>query len=82
MIVVKNGQSNLSEVAYPPIDRVILQNISNDKTIKHPNRPFWKAIKWTKLDKTQYLKLIGDFRKVFHGKPFWLLEQYWFLTND
>lgn len=82
MVVVKNEQSNLSEVAHPPIDRLILQNIARDKAINHHNRQYWKAVNWTELDKAQYLRLIGDFREVFCGKPFWHLEQYWSITDD
>lgn len=82
MIVVQNVQSKLSNVAHPPIDRIILQNISKDTSINHPNRPYWKARNWTKLDKAQYMNLICDFRKVFDGQPFWQLEKYWTITND
>lgn len=82
MIVVNRGDSKLSEVAHPPIDRMILQNISKDKSIKHPNRQHWKAVNWTELDKSQYLNLIRDFRLVFNDKPFWHLEQYWTVTDD
>jgi len=82
MITVKNGNSKLSEVAHPPIDRMILQNISRDKTIKHANRQYWKAVNWTELDKAQYLNLIRDFRVILKGNPFWHLEQYWPITND
>jgi len=82
MTIVRKEQSSLSEVAHPPIDRMILQNISKDKTIKHPNRPYWKAINWTEMDKAQYLNLISDFRMVFQREPFWHLEQFWTITND
>jgi hypothetical protein len=82
MVVVKNGHSNLSEVAHPPIDRLILQNISKDKTFNYHNRQNWKALNWTEMDKVQYLQLIDDFRKVFRGKPFWYLEQYWSISIE
>lgn len=72
MVVVNNEHCGLSKVAHPPIDRFILQNVSKDKTIEHPNRPYWKAVNWTQLNKAQYLKLIDEFRQVLHGKPFWL----------
>lgn len=82
MAVVNDGDSRLSQVAHPPIDRMILQNISKDKTVEHPNRPYWKAVNWTELDKTQYLNLIRDFRVVFKDEPFWHLEKYWTVTDD
>ena len=37
MVVVKNEKCSISIVAHPPIDRMILQNISKDKSISDPN---------------------------------------------
>jgi hypothetical protein len=82
MIVVRNGQSKLSAVAHPPIDRMILKNISNDEGIKHPNRTGWKEINWTKMNKSEYKNLINDFRQVLSGQPLWVIEKYWPITND
>lgn len=82
MVVVNNGDSMLSFVAHPPIDRIILQNISKDKSINHPNRQYWKAVNWTELDKLQYLDLIHALRSIFNDKPFWHLERYWTVTDD
>jgi hypothetical protein len=82
MIVVRNGQSNLSSVAHPPIDRIILKNISKDNNINHANRTDWDNINWTQLNEDKYKKLIMDFRQVFDGKPFWVIEEYWSITND
>jgi len=82
MIVIINGDRKLAEVAHPPIDRIILQNISKDKGIKHPHRPYWKKVNWTELNKEQYLNLIRDFRSVFNDKPFWYLEQYWTVIDE
>ena len=82
MIIVQNNQTPLSAVAHPPIDRMILQNISKDKSINHPNRMYWKAINWTELNKSQYQNLINDLRQVVGDKPFWTIEKYWPITND
>jgi len=71
MVVVRNGTSKLSDVAHPPIDRIILKNISKDKNINHPNRTSWKSINWTELSKSKYITLINDFRQVLDGQPFW-----------
>ena len=82
MIVVQNDQNKLSDVAHPPIDRIILQNISKDENIEHPNRAGWKEINWTKLTRSEYKRLINDFRQVFDGKPFWIIEKYWIIPDD
>jgi len=82
MIVVQNDQTALSIVAHPPIDRMILQNISKDKSINHQNRMYWKAINWTELNKLKYQNLIKDFRQVINDKLFWVIEKYWTITPD
>lgn len=73
-IVVQNDQTALSIVAHRPIDRMILQNISKDKSINNQNRMYWKAINWKELNKLQYQNLIKDFRQVINDKPFGLLR--------
>jgi hypothetical protein len=82
MIVVRDGQSKLSAVAHPPIDRMILKNISKDESINHQNRRGWKEINWTEMNKSEYKNLINDFRQVFDGQPLWVIEKYWTITND
>jgi hypothetical protein len=82
MIVIQDTQNGLADVAHPPIDSIILQNISRDKAIDHPHKAYWKFIKWTQLDEVIYKQLIADFREVFVGKPFWLIEKYWALTDE
>jgi hypothetical protein len=72
MIMVQNDRSKLSDVAHPPIDRIIVQNISKDKNINHPNGTSWKKMNWTELNKSEYKKLIDEFQQVFDGKPFCL----------
>ena len=82
MVVVKNVSCSFSNVAHPPIDRIILHNIANDKTINHPNKANWKQIKWTQLNKSEYKRLVLDFRQLFDGDPFWTIEKYWTVQDD
>ena len=82
MIVIQVGVNNLSTVAHPPIDRIILQNISEDVNIIHPNKASWKKIKWTQLKKADYNNLIADFRHIFEGRPFWFIEEYWIVQDE
>ena len=63
MIVVRDGQSKLSAVAHPPIDRMILKNISKDESIKHQNRGGWKEIKWTKMNKSEIEGQVSTYDK-------------------
>jgi hypothetical protein len=82
MIVVQNDGNRLSDVAHPPIDRILLQNISKDKAITHPHKSGWKAIAWTALDKAAYTYLIADFKQVMGGKPLWAIEKYWIVQES
>ena len=82
MIVVQDNPNPLAAVAHPPIDSIILKNISKDEAINHPRKATWKYIKWTKLNETAYMQLINDFRQVFDGRPFWVIEEYWALEDD
>jgi hypothetical protein len=82
MIVVQDNRKSLANVAHPPIDRNILQNISKDETVNHSHKPYWKHINWTQLDEETYKQLITDFRQVLEGKPFWYIEKYWTLLDD
>ncbi len=82
MIVVHDNPIGLADVAHPPIDRMILQNIWKDKNINHPHKRYWKYINWTQLDGPSYKQLIADFRQVYEGKPFWFIEKYWVLTDN
>jgi hypothetical protein len=82
MIVVRNDASRLSEIAHPPIDRILLKNISRDITISHPNRAHWGEINWTQLTKPAYSRLVSDFKEVLQGRPFWTIEKYWVVEED
>lgn len=82
MVVVRNGQSQLSTVAHPPVDRIILKNICKDKTVNHINKAGWQKINWTALNRENYKKLIIEFRQLFDDEPFWAIEKYWSITNE
>jgi hypothetical protein len=82
MMVVQDEPNGLAEVAHPPIDSIILRNISGDKNISHPRKAYWKKIRWTLLDEEAYKQMITDFRQVCEGKPFWLIEEYWTIEDD
>lgn len=79
MVVIKNSDSDLAKAAHPPIDRILLQSISKDKSIDILYRKNWREINWTQLCKSEYLKLIDQLRRVIGSKPFWHLERYWSL---
>jgi len=70
-------QSSLSQVAYPPIDGRLLRNISQAGDVTCPDKDGLGKVKWTKLNRKDYYKLVERLRKCLpHGHPFWKLERF------
>jgi len=82
MVVLSALGSSIAKVAHPPIDRILLQNLSKEKTINHPRKRAWSKISWTQLTKPHYFKLISELRDVVGNEPFWKLEEHWTVTNE
>jgi hypothetical protein len=75
--------SRLSNIAHPPIDGILLSNLSRSKDLVSPHKVDWATIRWTKLGKEDYYKLIAELRAVLPGQlPFWRLEEYWTVTEE
>lgn len=72
-----------AKVIHPPIDRVLLHNLSRDDSFDRQLRRHWGNVTWTSLSESEYFKLIGQFRKSGLDTPaFWMLERYWNPTGD
>lgn len=69
--VIPDPECALSRVAHPPIDRILLSQISKCHKIFDDKLP-----NWTQLDQDKYTALINELR---HIEPdhFWKLERYW-----
>lgn len=62
---------------HPPIDRIPLQNFA--KKVRTENKDLYKFLKeilWTKMDKSEYFKLVNEIRSHL-GKFNWELEEFW-----
>jgi hypothetical protein len=70
-VIRDSGLSNLSKIAHPPIDHILLENLN-----KKFSSLRLSGIKWTQLNRDQYFELINKLRKLDY-KNFWELEQYW-----
>jgi hypothetical protein len=82
MIVVgPDAGSRLSAVIHPPIDRILLKNVTSSRVI--PSRMGrWRGTSWTSLDQSAYYALIADLRTILRrGEPFWKLEEHWTITR-
>ncbi len=71
-IVIKDsGLSNISKIAHPPIDNILLTQLHK----KHPELDV-SGINWTQLDEKKYFYLIKKLRTL-NMEYFWELEKYW-----
>jgi len=82
MIVNCDEHCSLSINAYPPIDSILLKNISKDIKLPKELRKKCEKIKWTFLDEVKYNNLINDLKTyVIFDQPMWYIEKYWTVTN-
>lgn len=71
VILCNKGQCHRSSVIHPPIDGILLRNLSI-----LPGLSDLKSTKWTQLKKDEYWKLAERLRNHF-GSFDWRLEHYW-----
>lgn len=83
MVVVGSDPGcSLASAAHPPLDRVMLQNLSSDSEIQSPYKHTWKNAAWTKLGEKEYYELVGQlFACLDADKPLWHLEKYWIVSR-
>ena len=82
VVIVAPGTSSLAQVAHPPIDRILLQNLSRSDEVESDHKAKWGNVNWTQLDAEAYYILIEQLRDVLPPEaPFWVLEQYWTVTQ-
>jgi hypothetical protein len=79
MIVIAGLEKTpLAYAIHPPIDRQLLQTVAGAKDIPH-----LRYVSWTQLEKDQYYALVHVLRQLLQeGQPFWMLEEYWPITDD
>ena len=83
VIIGPHSNSSLALVAHPPIDRILLRNISHASEIEPHFRERCRLINWTELDEQSYYDLVAQLRSCLRaGEPFWSLERYWTVTNE
>jgi hypothetical protein len=64
------------KLIHPPIDKILLDNISTIRGLEGIN-----LCRWTKLNKDGYWQIVEKIRN--HFKEFnWTLEEYWIPEKD
>ena len=83
VVVGPYSQSALARVAHPPIDRIILQNLSQEESLPNDVRMEFRRTNWTTLNQIKYVELIDLIKEhVPDLDPFWRLERHWIATDD
>ena len=74
VIIGKDSSCTLAKIAHPPVDRILLNNVSKAiPKVKHLGN-----VTWTKLDEDQYFIIIDTLRDLVpEGEPFWKIEKFW-----
>jgi hypothetical protein len=71
-----------ARVAHPPIDGILLSELSSSDGIKCGHRHAWGKVRWTQLDEATYYALIEELRSCAAAdEPFWKLERFWTVTK-
>lgn len=82
MLVLNNLSGEPAKYIHPPIDRILLKNITNKLLIEENDQRRIKAINWTHLQENDYFQLVGLLKKINGDRPFWQLEEHWTVTNE
>lgn len=78
-----HGGTKLADVVHPPIDRLLLGNLSKSDKVNSPHKRRWRNIAWTQLGEIEYYLLIEQLRSALGpNDPWWMLEEYWTVTDD
>lgn len=72
IVICNKGKSSKSKIIHPPIDSILLNNISK----KFSELKELKSIRWTQLNESKYWELVSKMR-TFFGDFNWKLEEYW-----
>lgn len=84
MIVVGGFNStSLASVAHPPIDAVLLRNLSRIPDYPRELRARWRQARWTQLNEAEYTELLLSLRVANpEPAPWWKIEEHWTVVNE
>jgi hypothetical protein len=77
MVVIPNMDSPQASFIHPPVDRILLQNLSKLNKIPRDHQMLLSRSSWTKFNLTEYIKIIAIIDTYLNGKPLWQIEEYW-----
>jgi len=74
-VIPSKGSSILAEVAYPPIDSILLQNLNRKHGLKL--KTTWSTFKWP-----DYEEKINLLNQYYPAIPKWKIEVEWKVSNE
>ncbi len=72
-VLPNKGKSKISKVAFPPIDRFLLNRLQKELGLKN--------VSWSKMEQQEYMETIETLKNFMKDEPFWKLEFYWDLNQ-
>ena len=83
VVIGGDPDCGLAQVVHPPIDSIMLQNLSRSAEVRSPHKQKWESVRWTQLSEEEYYQLVSElFVCVEPGMPLWRLEKYWTVTRE
>ena len=74
-VMPSKGTSNISMVAFPPIDSILLKKLVSEKEIDILNTA------WSGMEETEFMEVIEKLKNIMGDQPFWKLEYFWNLNK-
>ncbi len=82
MVVIPQTCSIQAEFIHPPIDRILLRNLSKIDSIPAEHRRIYRDANWTNFSRESYLTVLDAIRLFLDGKPLWQIEEHWSVTAE
>lgn len=82
MVVLNDLSGEEAGYIHPPLDRILLQNIARNPGLEKSAKKTIKKSNWTQLEEKGYFDLIAILKEINGNQPFWMIEEYWTVTNE
>ena len=74
-VIPTKGLSLLSQIAYPPIDGILLKNLNTKHSLK-------LKVNWSTFEWEQYSNVIDELNRLYPSIPKWKIEVLWKISNE
>ena len=82
IIVLPNIHTPQAGFIHPPIDRILLQNLSQLSAVSQEDSKLLKNTNWTELDESNYYNVLRIICSITVAEPNWKIEEFWTITNN